>query len=373
VPVCCPFFASVDMFRSYRGTVRLLRKHFSQTRQYDTLGKTSLARWFTVHGVLTPLGLKLIEDSKKRYVSLPHASRGGGRPSYVAPSTRNVISKTLQGMRLADVSLNSFLAQGLIRGIMMKWQPEMLDVNDGPFKVSRSWVRAFMNKEMGWTFRAGTQAARKKPATWEKDIRDMLTRAALLVRLQKVPPQLFINFDQTGLHLVPLGNEKTYEAKGKIQVGIAGLNEKAQITAVVTSTAAGNMLPVQLIFTGLSERSLPSASASADARMEGFDITNTKNHWSSLETMKRYIKNIIDPYVKKTRTEMKLPDDQKVVLLMDCWSVHRSKEFRGFLSDHYKNYFILFVPAGCTGTLFYDKTCYVMFMSCRVLFYVLLY
>jgi hypothetical protein len=49
----------------------------------------------------------------------------------------------------------------------------------------------------------------------------------------------------------------------------------------------GDLLPLQLIFQGKTNKCLPLASqAVEDAR---FHLTMSENHWSSLETMKQYL------------------------------------------------------------------------------------
>ncbi|VDC01186.1 unnamed protein product [Peniophora sp. CBMAI 1063] len=47
--------------------------------------------------------------------------------------------------------------------------------------------------------------------------------------------------------------------------------------------------------------------------------------------------------------EQGLPESQKLIWLIDVWSVHRSKEFRKWMHDHHPKIIILYVPAGCTG------------------------
>ncbi|CAN5969388.1 unnamed protein product [Sphagnum jensenii] len=44
-----------------------------------------------------------------------------------------------------------------------------------------------------------------------------------------------------------------------------------------------------------------------------------------------------------------LPVDQKAVLLIDCWSVHKSEEFLLWMKEEYPHLIILFVPGGTTN------------------------
>ena len=65
--------------------------------------------------------------------------------------------------------------------------------------------------------------------------------------------------------------------------------------------------------------------------------------------MVQYMNNIVAKYVSQTRQQLGLPDTSKVILLMDVWAVHRGKEFRAFLREHFPYIIPLFIPAGCTG------------------------
>jgi hypothetical protein len=59
--------------------------------------------------------------------------------------------------------------------------------------------------------------------------------------------------------------------------------------------------------------------------------------------MMEYMKCVVDPFIKQ---QNKGPH---AVLIFDCWSVHRSEEFRKFLKQHYPTYYFFFIPAGCTS------------------------
>jgi hypothetical protein len=51
----------------------------------------------------------------------------------------------------------------------------------------------------------------------------------------------------------------------------------------------------------------------------------------------------------KRKAELGLAADHPCVVLLDCWSVHKTSEFRDFVKEAAPWIFILFVPAGCTS------------------------
>lgn len=63
--------------------------------------------------------------------------------------------------------------------------------------------------------------------------------------LEEIPCKLVINWDQTGIHYVPVSSW-TMAKEGSKRVEIAGIDDKRQITAVFGGTMAGDFLPSQL-------------------------------------------------------------------------------------------------------------------------------
>ncbi len=66
-----------------------------------------------------------------------------------------------------------------------------------------------------------------------------------------------MNSDQIRVHLVPNGNEKTWEPKGTKHVQMLGLEDKRQVTMVVSSTTIEDLFPPQIVFTGVTLKTLP--------------------------------------------------------------------------------------------------------------------
>ena len=164
----------------------------------------------------------------------------------------------------------------------------------------------------------------------------------------QVHPSLVINMDQTGVHLVPVDNH-TFEARGSKDVQVIKADDKRQITVCVASSLDGDLLPLQLIFTGSTRKCLPLATA--EAKEAAVHLTHSHNHWSSQETMQQYIKEVIMPYVRLRIIEHKLAARPHIVLVLDVWSVHKSAEFIAFLKKDFPRIHLVFVPANCTSKL----------------------
>jgi hypothetical protein len=166
--------------------------------------------------------------------------------------------------------------------------------------------------------------------------------------LLQIHPSLVINVDQTGLHLLPSANF-TYEKKGAAAVAVLGAEDKRQITACLASSMHGDLLPLQLIFTGTTSRCHPPATDNSGAA--GVHITHSANHWSSLETMQEWVTQVLLPYAERCITNLKLRSDSHMVLMLDVWSVHKGEPFRRFLRTHHPRVHLVFIPANCTSKL----------------------
>ena len=94
-----------------------------------------------------------------------------------------------------------------------------------------------------------------------------------IVNFEEIPPDLVINWDQTGINYVPIGSW-TMEKEGIRRVELAGKDDKRQLTAVLGGSMAGDFLPIQLIYQGKTKQCFPKAKFPAD-----WDVTFSENHW----------------------------------------------------------------------------------------------
>jgi hypothetical protein len=99
--------------------------------------------------------------------------------------------------------------------------------------------------------------------------------------------------DRIGVYILP-NSGYTFEKRGSEQVDIVAKAEKRAYTLLVASSADGDFLPFQQIWSGATDRSIPSDQAPRmeEARSQGFDFTfaksekNKGSHFCTLKTMK---------------------------------------------------------------------------------------
>ena len=100
------------------------------------------------------------------------------------------------------------------------------------------------------------------------------------------------------------------DRQGSKHVEIAGVNDKRLITAVFCGSLTGDFLPVQVIYQGKITRCHPHFQFPP-----GWHVTHSPRHWSTEETMKQYIEEIIVPYVEGQRGL--LGEDSSALVIMD--------------------------------------------------------
>ena len=100
---------------------------------------------------------------------------------------------------------------------------------------------------------------------------------------------------------------------GSKQIPVVGLEVKREVTVVLAATAAGTLLPPQVIYQG--------KTAGCHAKVafpDKWHITHSESHWSTEQTMLEYLENIIISYVTSTRPALDLSEDQLCLMCLQC-------------------------------------------------------
>ena len=164
---------------------------------------------------------------------------------------------------------------------------------------------------MGFVKRRGTTKAKVTVENFDLLKEQFLLDIKNVVHMDEVPPELVINWDQTGIHYVSVSSW-TMEKEGSKRIEIVGIDDKRQLTAIFAGSLSGDFLPPQLVYKGKSPRCLPSVEFPP-----GWHLTFSANHWSNEDTMKDYLLKIIFPYITKKRQELKLRADHPALVIFD--------------------------------------------------------
>lgn len=184
----------------------------------------------------TSASISFVVATKK---TIPTKQRG--RTSLLGNELDKKLVNYIMRIRRAGGCVNSSMVIAAAQGLLKKDRPYLL----GSLSLTKSWAH-YQLKRLGFTKRRATKSGRKRP----KDIAQVKCEFSAKVKaeIQKynIPPELTFNFDQTGISFVPC-SQWTMAKRGVKQVEMVGLDDKRQITALLTVSASGSLLPPQVL------------------------------------------------------------------------------------------------------------------------------
>ena len=265
-----------------------------------------------------------------------------GRPLRLVVELNGKVAAQLQAVRGEGGAINNDLVIATGYGVVTHHDRSLLKEYGGSLELTRGWSESLLHR-YGYVMRKATKEGRKLPDNFEQLKAEFLTRIADLAKQYSIPDDLIINFDQTGVNLVP-SPEWTMEVKGVKQVPVTGISDKHQDTLVLSVDMAGGVLPPQIIYQGKTSQCHPKFPFPAE-----WNINHSPNHWSNTETMLTYAEEVLIPHVKQTRERLDLSPSQPACVVLDVFAAHRTTVFLDKLRSNHIH--PVFVPASCTGDL----------------------
>lgn len=265
-----------------------------------------------------------------------------GRPTLLFEDMEVQLKAYLDRLREKGGVVNTAITIASARGIVIKRDSNLLDVNGGHICLSKHWAKSFLQR-IGFVKCKGTTKAQVTVADFELLKQDFIFTVKSVIQMDEIPSQLVINWDQTGIHYVPV-SEWTMEKCGARRVAIAGITDKRQITAVFGGTLSGDFLPPQLVYQGKTKKCLPSVVFPCD-----WDVICSPNHWSNEQTMKSYLQKIMIPYIETKRKELGLPNNYPSLVIFDNFKAQCTDDLLALLTENNIHY--MFIPANCTDRL----------------------
>ncbi|CAH1248589.1 POGZ [Branchiostoma lanceolatum] len=253
-----------------------------------------------------------------------------------------VVQEFVRSTRKAGGPINRPVVMTGAKGIVLRRDRSLLTEYGGHIEITKTWANSLLVR-MNFVRRNATKAARKLPADFET------TREAFLARFKKavgdldIPDDMVINWDQTGVNIVPVGDWTLVEA-GARQVPVVGHEDKRQITLLLAISLSGHQLPPQVLYQGKTD--------ACHARFnfpDEWDVFHTESHWSNSGSKERYVDTVVAPYMAAQREWLGLDKDHPGLAVFDVYKAHRTPGLLEKLKG--ANVKAVFVPASCTGEL----------------------
>jgi hypothetical protein len=259
----------------------------------------------------------------------------------------NELDKRLQDyitqLRVAGGVVNAAIVEAAAVGIVKDYDSNLLQCNGGHICLGKSWSKSFLTR-MGFVKRRSTTKSKVEPAQFEENKNQFILDIQGCAVMENIPKELIINWDHTGINYVPVSSW-TLEKQGAKRVEIAGADDKRQITVVFGNTMSGDFLPVQVIYSGKTKRSVPTSITFP----KDWHVTYTQNHWANETTTEAYINQLLFPYIVKKRAELHLPPDKPALVIFDRFKGQCTQKILNLLDNN--NVRVCMVPANCTDRL----------------------
>ena len=330
--------ATIGEYAAKNGIAAAIR-HFSRNKQFPNLKEASMRGWKNAYCKEV-----LIQSSRKRgpveIEELPQKRRG--RPLLLGEEMEAEVKSFIKVAREKGTIVNSHTVIATARGVVISHDANLLLENGGYIEITKSWAQRLLER-MNLVKRKGTTAVKVLPSNFEKLKKQFLSDVCSTVVMEEIPEELIINWDQTGLKYVPVSNW-TFADKGSKRVEIAGLDDKRQLTVLLSCTMKGKLLPTQVIYAGKTPACLPKVDYPSD-----WYLTYIENHWCNEQTMMGYLHNILIPYVNATRVDLKLSKTHSCLVMFDTFKGQTTPGFLKLLEEN--NILVVEIPPNCTDRL----------------------
>ena len=310
-------------------------------KQFPNLKENTVRDWRNAYRLeLKKRVRKRSEGAAIDITELPQKKRG--RPLLLGEELDKQVRSYLTSFRENGAVVNTAIAMACAEGIVKSADSNMLAVNGGHILITKDWAKNLLHR-MGFVKRRASTKAKVSVEDFIKKKEQFLLDIKAVVTMEDVPLDLIINWDQTGMHYVPVASW-TMEKEGSKRIEICGIDDKRQLTAVFGCSMTGDFLPVQLVYQGKTQKCHPVFKYPSD-----WDITHSPNHWSNESTMKDYIVKILKPYISNKREQLKLPGDHHALVIYDVFKGQCTPAIFKLLEEN--NIDIVLVPANCTDRL----------------------
>ena len=168
-------------------------------------------------------------------MSLP--TKPQGRPLLLGQELDRAVQDYIEALRLAGGVVNSAIVVAAANGIVSAKDVSLLSSRGGSISITKHWAKSLLSR-MKYVKRKCSNAGKVSLPNFERIQEVFLADIAAEVLMNDIPDELIINWDQTGLPVVPTGQWTMHHAGEKV-VPIANVDDKRQIIAVLAATLAG--------------------------------------------------------------------------------------------------------------------------------------
>lgn len=328
-------------------------------KDYSSKDRFSMGKNASIYGIASTvrswkktypnLNESTVRGFKKRYeTQIKDASRKNkspkkvivnklrGRPCLLGDKMDPLVQKYLKATRYKGGVVNTMMAIATAKALVKRYP--LLEKDN--VEIGRSWAQSLFRR-LGFVRRTKTTGKVRIPVGAQKEAElKFLHQIVNYVEKYRIPSSLIINFDQTPSKYVQVSS-MTMEKKGETNVPISGIDDKRSITATFSITLDNKFLPMQLIYKGKTNQSLPKVNFP-----QGFSLSANESHYSNEKESLKFLDEIILPYIRKERKSLGC-ESQKALLIYDVFRGQTTANVLKVLEEN--NILVTKVPPNMTN------------------------
>ena len=161
-----------------------------------------------------------------------------GRPLLIGDEADKELQEYVRYLRATGAAVNTAVVIASVEGILLSKDANILK----RITLTKDWAKSLLAR-MGMVKQRASSKAKVDVEKFEALKQGFLLVITNVVSLEEIPPDLIINWDQTGINYIPIGSW-TMEKEGARRVELAGKDDKRQLTAVFAGSMTGEFLPL---------------------------------------------------------------------------------------------------------------------------------
>lgn len=270
---------------------------------------------------------------------LPEKKRG--RPVLLGEVLDTKLQVYIKTVREGGGVISARIVMAAARGILMSYNRARLADFGGDVLITRHWAYALLRRMEFVQRKATTSKSKFTPDDFARVKQQFLNDVKTVIVMENIPPELVINWDQTGIKIVP-SSTWTMDKRGSKRVEVAGVGDKRMITVTFAGTMVGDFLSPQVIYQGKTNRCHPRFNFPYN-----WSITHSPKHWANEQTIFEYVEHVIIPYVTSMREYFE--PDTPALAIYDNFKGQITAGITDLLESH--NIHTCLLPANTTDLL----------------------
>ena len=131
---------------------------------------------------------------------LPQSKRG--RPLLIGDKLDYQVRAYIRSVREAGGPVTTTIVMSTGKAIVNQHDPQLLAENGGPLQLTTTWAKSLLHR-MSYVKRKGCSAKKLQVHDFEGVKQQFLIDIRAVVTLEEIPKDLILNWDHTGLKIVP--------------------------------------------------------------------------------------------------------------------------------------------------------------------------